>query len=479
MKKKDTITVLEITEKYLKIAQSAGSKGRRVLTVLKAEALPQGIDDQGISHRISGLFKRKDIKKTPEVILCLSRYLVTARYLKIPSREPAEIEKIIALQASKYLPYPSEELIPRYYLIGQDPEGHSRILLVIVHQDVINRHLRILKESNLSASMALVSSYGLYNWYLSSRSPEEIAEPVMLVDINPTYQDLAVICAGKLVFTRSFSVEADPQDPASVNLGQGKITEEINRSMVTYRKDKIDKDPAKIILTGNPKSIGMLGKRVSIALSLPVATVGSLEKVALKDKVHWEETDFSFSSIIGLALGSPLESLDLIPKGAKEKKKAQTRGKAWLKVTVLFVGILFTLLLGATKSLYDKNEYLQELKVELNKLHLEAGSLEEIKNRLEIIREQVSIPASSIDALYELYRITSPGIILNSFSFDEKKQVLIKGQAQDLSAVFKLVSALEKSEYFRGVAVKNASKRKTRLTEVADFEIVCPLLKRR
>ena len=156
-----------------------------------------------------------------------------------------------------------------------------------------------------------------------------------------------------------------------------------------------------------------------------------------------------------------------------------TKRKAWLKTTVLFISVLFTLLLGIAKNIYDKTEYLERLKVKLNKLHLEAESLEKIRNRLEIIREQVSIPTSSIDALYELYRITLPGITLNSFFFDEKKQVLIKGQAQDLSAVFKFVTVLEESEYFKGVSVKNATKRKTQLTEVADFEIVCPLLNRR
>ena len=475
MKKKEIITALEITEKYLKVAQSAWIKNRRELTVLKAKTLPEGIDDRVVSNEIYSLFKAKDIKKSPGITLCLSRYLVTTRYLKLPSYDPTEIEKIVSFQATKYLPYPSQELISRYYLIGQDPEGYSRILLVIVHKDVINRYLKILRESGLEATTALVSSYGLYNWYLSHRSDLEISEPVVLVDVDPAYQDLVVISGGKLVFTRSFSVELNSQDCASVNPWQDKIAEEITRSIITYQKDNIDKNPTGIVLSGSPKIIIGLEKKLSSALSLSVEKVNSLEKISLKEKTYLEDTNFSFASIIGLALASPLESLDLLSKEIREKRKVLTKRREWIKTAILFIGVLFTIFLGTAKNLYDKTLYLERLKAEIEEVSSEAESLEEIKNRLDIIKGQFNISVSSIDALYELYRIALPQIALYSFSFDERNQVVIKGQAQDLSDVFKFVTALEESEYFQGVSVKNAAKRKIQLTEVADFEIICPV----
>ena len=479
MRKKDIITTLEITDRYLKIAQSAWIKNKREIITLEAKTLSSGIDDKAIAGEISGLFKAKFIKKSQQVILNLPRYLVTTRNIKVPSREPVEIEKIISLQAPKYLPYPSEELIPSYYFIGQDPEGYSQILLIIVHRDVINRYLRILKGCGLEVSIILVSSWGLYNWYLSCKMPQEVSGPVVIVDIDFPYQDLLIVSGEKLIYTRSFSVEPRAQDPASINLWQDKIVEEMTRSITAYQKDNIDKNPTKIILTGSPKIITGLEKRISNALSLPVEVVSSLEKISFKDKASWEDKDFSFSSLIGLALGTQPESLSLMPGEIKEKKETLSKRKEWLKTLILFFGVLFILILGVAKNLYDKTRYLKRLKIEIDKVHPEANSLEEIKKRLEIVREQVGIPVSSIDALYELYRIAPAQITLNSFSFDENNQVVIKGQAQDLSDVFKFVTTLEKSDYFQGVSVKSATKRKTPSAEVADFEIICPLTKRR
>jgi Tfp pilus assembly PilM family ATPase len=479
VRKKDIITALEITDRYLKIAQSAWIKNKREIVALEAKALSGGIDDKAIAGEISGLFKAKFIKKDQRIILCLPRYLVTTRYLKVPSRNPVEIEQIIGLQAPKYLPYPSEELISGYYLIGQDSEGYSQIFLVIVHRDVINRHLKIIKDSGLLVTMVLVSSYGLYNWYLSSHANLEMSGPLVVVNIDYTYQDLEVISKGKLIFSRSFSVEAKPQDPTQINIWQDKIIEEINRSLVAYQKDNIDKNPAKIVITGSSKNITGLEKKISGALSLPVEIASSLEKVSLKDKSRWENTNFSFTSLIGMALGSPLESLDLLPKETREKKIILVQKKEWLKALILFIGLLLTILLWITKNLYDKTNYLKRIEADLNKIAPEAKSLEVIKNQLEIIREQFNVPASSIDVLAEFYRLTPREITFNSLAFDEKNQLVVKGQAQDLSDVFKFVTTLEKSEYFQGVSVKSATKRKTQLIEVADFEIVCPLSKRK
>lgn len=479
MKKKDIVVALEVTEKYLKFAQSAWIKNKREIITLEAKSLSSGIDDKAISGEISNLFKAKFIKKSRQIILCLPGYLATTRYLKVPSAEPQEIENIINLQAPKYLPYPSEELITAYYPLGCDSEGYSRIFLVIVHQDIINRYLKILKDAGFMPTVVLISFYGLYNWYLSSHTNLEMTGPLLLVNIDYAYQDVEIISGGKLVFTRSFSIEFKPQDQDQINLWQNKIIEEIKRSIITYQKDNIGKDPTKIVLTGSLKNTFGLEKKISGALSLPIEVFSSLERVSLKEKSYWENTDFSFSGITGLVLGKPAESLDLLPQEIRAKRRALVKRKEWLKSLILFISLLFTLLLWIGKNIYDKTQYLKQLQAQIDKILPEARSLEGIKNQLQIIREQFSIPASSVDVLAELYRITPGKITLSSFSFDEKTQFVIKGEAQDLSDVFKFVNTLEESEYFQGASVKNAAKRKTQLTEVADFEIVCALSKRR
>lgn len=479
MKSKDTITALEITEKYLKVAQSAWIKNKRELVTLEAKALSLGIDDKAISIHIVNLFKAKFIKKNQRIILCLPGYLATTRYLKVPSREPEEIRNIINLQSSKYLPYPCEELILGYSLVGQDAEGYSQVFLVIVHQDIINRYLKLLKDAGIMPDTILISSFGLYNWYVASQVNLKMTESFMLANIDYNYQEFEIISEGKLIFSRSLLAESKPKDPNQIALWQNKLIEEIKRSIIAYQKENSGKNPVEVVLSGSSKNLSGLDKRVSNALSLPAEILGSLENISLKEKSRWEDTDFSFSGIIGLVLGRTEESLNLLPKEMREKSSALTKKKEWLKALVLFISLLFTVFLWMGKNINDKARYLKQLQVEINKVSPEAKSLEEIKNQLEIVKERFSISASSIDVLSELYRITPSQITFTSFSFDENNQLAIKGQAEDLSDVFKFVHTLEESEYFQGVSVKNAVKRKLQLGEVADFEIVCPLSKRR
>jgi Tfp pilus assembly protein PilN len=113
----------------------------------------------------------------------------------------------------------------------------------------------------------------------------------------------------------------------------------------------------------------------------------------------------------------------------------------------------------------------------LNRILPEARQIDEMKKKSEVLRAQAFEAIKVIDILSELHQLIPENLILFILIYEEGNQVILRGQSQDLSSVFKSISTLEKSKFFKSAKVRYATRRKTQTGEVIDFEIVCPLKK--
>ena len=108
MKKKNFVFICQITESHLKVIKCLCNPQREFVG-LEVEAIPPDIDDKKITEKLAEIFKRLDYSHNP-VIICLPRSKVTSRYLKVPAHTQQEIEKILSLQAPRYLSYPPRRI---------------------------------------------------------------------------------------------------------------------------------------------------------------------------------------------------------------------------------------------------------------------------------------------------------------------------------------------------------------------------------
>ena len=165
--------------------------------------------------------------------------MATTRYLKIPSIDPKEIQKMVELQVPRQLPYPPEQIIHAFNTNFSDKSGYSYVFLVLVHREIINRHLKILKDAGLASQAITLNSEGNPNLFQNSSLPGK-DEEIILVDIDSNYADIEIISGRKLLFSRPVSLEAQSQDLTStIDSWHTKLTQEINRSQETCRKEII------------------------------------------------------------------------------------------------------------------------------------------------------------------------------------------------------------------------------------------------
>lgn len=464
-KDKGTIFVCQITEDSLKVIKCL--LNNRQFIGLEIEAIPPDIDAKILTERLIQVFKKLEYNNNP-VVISLPRSKVTCRYLKVPTQIPKEIDKIVSLQASRYLPYPAAELIIGYQVLSNDKEGYSDINLIIVHKDVVSRFIRIFKELKAPKVTIALSSYGLANFY-DYIKPEE-TEVVMIIDINYQQVELAILSHKKLLFSRYCKIDRSVLNWENLFIG------EIDKTRDAYLKEVAKEVPSKTVVIGAGKTYQEFASMLNKQADLPVEVL-SYDKINMPEDLlnRILSSDSSFASLVGLGLKDIDESLNLLPRDIKEKIGMLAQRQEQLRLILLISSIIFILGLGIARHLDNKTRYLNQLKIELNKIAKDARALEEIEKRLRFMERRSEKKLSSLNLLYELHQSIPPQISLINLSYEEDNQVILRGQTPELNSVFVFVSQLGKSPIFRNfnIKVRYATKKKTQAGEVVDFEIVC------
>lgn len=466
---KKVVFLCQIDEAYLKVLKCALNKNKREFVGLSAESIAVDIDDKDLADKLSQVFNKLGYNNNP-IIISLPRNQATSRYLKIPSANPREIEKIVALQAPRYLPYPANELISAFEIVSAEKDGSSYVNQIIVQKKIVEHYINIFKNFNRLTLNIVLSSYGICNLYNYISQPESM--PIMLIDIDGHQIQSIITYNKKLIFSRSFELLKSQPD------WQDTFINEINKTQDAYKKETGKELPAKVIFIGEGKTSEIFTEILNKQLNLPVEVLSYAGKINLSKGLvdYILNSDISFASVIGLGLKDTDESLSLLTENLKNLIKGSAKFKERSRIILFIAAITFVLGLGIIKDLDNRARYLIQLKTELNKIAKDAKGLEDMDKRFKLLAgSRMKDKPALFAILYELNQIMPSEVSLSNLGYEEDEQVILRAEAPELNYVFMFVSGLEKSRVFKDFSVKirYATKRKTQTAEFVDFEIVC------
>ena len=459
--------ICQFSDAYLAALKCAPLGPGKEFSGFEAEAVPSGADEKLISGKLSSLIKKLNCENC-SVIVSLPRSQVISRNIKIPAQSPEEIEKIIALQASRYLPYPAAELITGYQVIATEAQGYSSINMVIVHKDVIARYVKVLKELNIGSGFKIfLSSYGLCNLYHYLNAAE--SGPVAVTEINHNHAEVVIVSGNKLLFSRSFKLIR------SLPGWEDILTVEISKTCDAYLKEVSMPAVKKLVVLDTGAEAAEFVEFFRKHSALEAQLVPFAEKTGIPQNTLKALPGPAFSSLIGLGLKETDESLNLLPGEIKEKSRKASIHRQRLWIILFLSGIFLLWYLAAIKNLDNKTIYLERLKAEMDKVSEKARPLEEIEKRVRVFEGRRLKKINALDVLHEVYRIMPIEVSLISFNYEGEHEISLRGQGQELNSVFKFVSLIEQSQLFKNfsIKVKYATKKKTQAGEVVDFEITC------
>jgi type IV pilus assembly protein PilM len=138
--------------------------------------------------------------------VCAPGFQVFSKFVKLPATDPGKVGQIIQYEAQQNVPFPLEEVVWDYQILGSTPSGELEVLLVAIKNEVVESLFHVSEQAGLQLHLMDVSSAALCNAYRFNYGDAEGC--VMLLDIGARSSNLLFFEQGR-VFSRSINIGAN------------------------------------------------------------------------------------------------------------------------------------------------------------------------------------------------------------------------------------------------------------------------------
>src|SRR6266851_5066387 len=144
--------------------------------------------------------------KAKNVNVCAPGFHVFSKFVKLPPVDAGKVTQIIQYEAQQNVPFPLEEVVWDYQILGSTPGGELEVLLVAIKADIVEGLFRITEAAGLHLQLTDVSPAALCNSFRYNYG--ELEDCTMLLDIGAKTSNLLFFEKGK-VFSRSINIGAN------------------------------------------------------------------------------------------------------------------------------------------------------------------------------------------------------------------------------------------------------------------------------
>jgi type IV pilus assembly protein PilM len=306
---------------------------------------------------------------------------VFARFVKLPPIEAEKIERIISFEAQQNVPFPIDEVVWDYQILGGGAGEQIEVVLVAIKADLLEEINSVVEETGLRPSIVDLATMALYNAFRYNYN--DLSGCSLLVDIGARTTNLLFIEPGK-IFTRSVpiggssatstiakefnepfaaaefrkkrdgvvglaSAETEPLKDEVARVSQilratfTRLQAELTRSISHYCAQQQGNPPERVFLSGGGAGTPHLGEFFHEKLRLPIEFFDPLRKVIVADFACAEEIASSkhlLGEPVGLALRAtsacPIE-LNLRPASVVRRQNLEKRRPLLITAAVCFL----------------------------------------------------------------------------------------------------------------------------------------------
>ncbi len=384
--------------------------------------------------------------KTRRAAISVSGQAVLTRFMKLPAADENKIRQMVRLEAAQNVPFPIEELVWTYQVLGGKTQTEMEVILVAIKSEIIEGMNKACEAAGLDVEIVDIAPLALYNASLYNYEMNKGC--TLVVDIGARTTNLIFIQPNK-VFTRSIPiagntisqsvvqefeipfVEADslkirqgfcglggayeePELESAAKLSKlirnvmTRLHAEIARSINFYRQQQGGSAPRKLLLSGGASIISYTDFFFKEKMEIEVEYLNPFQNVAVEFpadekkkeafRQHLEEIAHSMGEVVGLGLRLATEcpiEINLIPPSIQRRRQLMKKVPFF---AITLAGVLLmvwswylyywkvTQLL--TKHLNEVTEEVQrltEIKVQLEKAEREAGDISRKSDQLQAV----------------------------------------------------------------------------------------------
>jgi type IV pilus assembly protein PilM len=361
---------------------------------------------------------------------------VFARFVKLPSLEHEKLEKVIAFEAQQNVPFPIDDVVWDYQVVGGGLDEEIQVILVAIKHDLLDGVNGAVEETGLQTSTIDMAPMALYNAFRYSYP--NVNDCSLLVDIGARTTNVLFI-EPRRIFSRSLPIggsaitgaiarelgesfeaaetrkkrdgfvglggayaEPSDHDIARVSkLARSTMTRlhaELMRSISHYRAQQRGSRPDRIFLCGGTAGMPYMREFFHEKFQLPIEFFNPLRNVAVSEAASASgvaQSAHLLGELVGLALRSvttcPME-LSLLPASVVRRQELERRrpffiaAAACVVLAMLGWSLYYTRAAQVTREtaevIQQKNASMRGAEAQLDKLKKQITSLDSVATPL-------------------------------------------------------------------------------------------------
>ena len=373
--------------------------------------------------------------------VCAPGFHVFSKFVKLPPVDTSKVTQIIQYEAQQNVPFPLEEVVWDYQILGAAATGELEVLLVAIKSDIVEGLFRTSEGAGTKLSLVDVSPAALANAFRYNYGDLEGCS--MLLDIGAKTSNLLFfdkenvyargINIGANSITQDFAKESklgydeaesakiaqgfvslggayeepeDPQQQAISKIARQVMTRlhiQVNQTIQFYRGQQGGAAPVRLFLSGGASTMPYTAQFFAEKLNMPVEYFNPLRNVQIDPGVNMEElakTGHQLGELVGLGLRNlahcPIE-LNLMPKSALKGQEFGAKKPYFIATMLCLVAILFAFGYFYDRIASIKQRSKENLEPQLRDLKGLADKIEAEEKKLRLSRGHAEQLAAWLD----------------------------------------------------------------------------------
>src|SRR5712675_842399 len=357
---------------------------------------------------------------TKVINLCAPGFHTFSKFVKLPPVDTSKVTQIIQYEAQQNVPFPLEEVVWDYQILGAAPSGELEVLLVSIKSDIVEGLFRVAETVGLRLQLVDVSPAALCNSFRYNYG--DLEGCTLLLDIGAKTSNLLFfekgnvysrgISIGANSITQDFSKESrlsfteaerlkieegfvslggayeEPDNPNQAAISKiarqvmTRLHIQVNQTIQFYRGQQGGSAPQRLFLAGGAAIMPYTAQFFAEKLNLPVEYFNPFRSIQIDPAIDLEElakVAHSFGEVVGLGLRNvaqcPVE-MNLMPKSSLKRQQFNQKKPYFIATVFSLVAMVLAYGWFYAKIADIKRDSLARIDEKVKPLKEKAGELQ-------------------------------------------------------------------------------------------------------
>ncbi len=373
--------------------------------------------------------------------VCAPGFHVFSKFVKLPPVDTSKVTQIIHYEAQQNVPFPLEEVVWDYQILGTTASGELEVLLVAIKAEIVEGLFRTAEATGLRLQLVDVSAAALCNAFRFNYG--DLEGCTMLLDIGAKTSNLLFFEKGKVYsrginigansITQEFAAESklrfneaekvkiaegfvslggayeEPENPHQAAISKiarqvmTRLHIQVNQTIQFYRGQQGGSAPQRLFLAGGASAMPYTSQFFAEKLNVPVDYFNPFRNVQIDPSIDIEDlakVAHGFGEIVGLGLRNvaqcPVE-LNLVPKSILKRQQFEQKKPYFIAAIFSLVLVVFAYGWFFDRVAQVKASSLEEIKRQLQPLESKEQDIQRQEAQIKATKDQA-------DALIERVR---------------------------------------------------------------------------